>query len=174
MAELEIHHEHGHDHEDPLGRKIGILASVLAVFLAVVTIMSHRAHTHGVLLRTEANDRWSEYQSTRIKLHNVEVGADMITALKAADAEKILARYETDKKKYESRSDELQDKAKELEAETTHCENRALFYDVGEGLLEIGLVLTSLYFISKNVMFPTTGLIAAIAGIVSAAYGLIV
>ncbi|MSV28740.1 MAG: DUF4337 family protein [Bryobacterales bacterium] len=59
MAELEIHHE-GHE-TDPTGKKIGVLASVLAVGLALVTISSHRAHTHGIILKTEANDRWQYY-----------------------------------------------------------------------------------------------------------------
>ena len=47
MAELEIHHEH-EGGEDPVGKKVGILAAVLAVFLAVVTIAvasrPHRGH----------------------------------------------------------------------------------------------------------------------------------
>jgi hypothetical protein len=43
---------------------------------------------------------------------------------------------------------------------------------LGEGLLEIGLILTSLYFISKSKMFPSLGLIAALTGIAAAAYGL--
>ena len=41
MAELEIHTEHEGD-KDPVGKKVGILAAVLAVFLAIVTIASHR------------------------------------------------------------------------------------------------------------------------------------
>jgi hypothetical protein len=36
------------------------------------------------------------------------------------------------------------------------AKDRALHYDVGEGLLEIGigLVLSSMYFISRKTMFP--------------------
>jgi len=55
MAELEIHHE-GAEHGDSRGQKVGLLAAGLAVALAVVTISSHRAHTLGVLMKTEAND----------------------------------------------------------------------------------------------------------------------
>ena len=55
MAELEIHHEvEGHD---PTGKTIGVVASILAVLLAVVTIVSHRAHTEAVLLKADANDQ---------------------------------------------------------------------------------------------------------------------
>jgi hypothetical protein len=169
MAELEIHHEHGHE-EDPLGKTIGIMAAVLAVLLAIVTIMSHRAHTEGVLLKTDANDKWSYYQANRIKFHNLELGTDLLNALpgKTPEAAETLNRYAKDKDKYSKQAKEIQDEANALEAQTTALEKRALNYDFGEGLLEIGLILTSLYFISKSKMFPTIGLIAALGGIVLA------
>ena len=80
MAELEIHHEvEGHD---PLGKKVGVLAALLAVaLLAIVTIVSHRAHTDAVLIKSEANDKWSFYQSKRIKFHSLELGEDLLNAL---------------------------------------------------------------------------------------------
>ena len=95
MAELEIHHEHEHGEADPYGRNIGIMASVLAVLLAITTIMSHRAHTEGVLLKTDANDKWSYYQASRIKYHNLELGEDLVNAMatKTPAAEQMLARY---------------------------------------------------------------------------------
>jgi len=175
MAELEIHHEHEHGEEDPFARTIGIMASVLAVLLAIVTIMSHRAHTEGVLLKTDANDKWSYYQASRIKYHNLELGEDLINAMptKTADAEKILSRYERDKEKYTKQSEKIQEEAKDLEKETATLEHRALKYDFGEGLLEIGLILSSLYFISKSKLFPAVGLIASIGGVAMAIYGYI-
>jgi len=47
MAELEIHHEGSAS--DPTGKKVGVLAGVLAVLLAVVTIASHRTHTAAIM-----------------------------------------------------------------------------------------------------------------------------
>src|SRR6202162_2883459 len=101
MAALEIHHEHGHE-EDPFGRTVGIMAAVLAVLLAIVTIMSHRAHTEGVLLKTDANDKWSYYQASRIKFHNLELGEDLINAMptRTPEAQPILLRYAKDKGTY--------------------------------------------------------------------------
>ena len=54
MAELEIHHEEGEKHHDPLGQRVGIMAAVLAVLLAVVTIASHRTHTEAIIARSGA------------------------------------------------------------------------------------------------------------------------
>ena len=71
MAELEIHTEHEGE-KDPVVKKVGTLAAVLAVFLAIVTISSHRAHTAAILSKTNANDQWNLYQANRLKAHNLD------------------------------------------------------------------------------------------------------
>ena len=172
MAELEIHHE---TETDPMGRKIGVQASIIAVVLAIVTIVSHRTHTDAVLLKAAGNDTWQRYQSTRVKLHSLELGADLMSALAGKDrAGGKLAEYEKARAKYEKQSNEIQKEAKQREEETERTENRALRYDLGEGLLEIGLVLSSLYFIARRTLFPSAGLVAALVGIVLAATALLV
>jgi hypothetical protein len=173
MAELEVHTEV--EGSDPFGKKIGILASVLAVFLAVVTIISHRAHTDAVLMKSEANDKWSYYQSKRIKFHSLELGEDLVNALGAQGdaAQKMLKKYAADKTKYAHDSDVAQEDARNQDNEAAHVEARALRYDFGEGLLEIGLVLTSLYFISRSKLFPVMGACSAVLGVGIAISGLL-
>jgi hypothetical protein len=174
MAELEIHHE-THD-SDPLGQKVGILAAVLAVALAIVTIASHRTHTAAIMHKSTANDEWSHYQSTRVKYHNLELGANLLEVLHANGdgAEKMRQSYESQEKKYEDQAKEIQEKAQGFDEAAEADEHRGLRYDIGEGLLEIGLVLSSLYFISKKKMFPVMGIMAGIIGVVIAATGLMI
>ena len=50
---------------------------------------------------------------------------------------------------------------------------RAQRYDYGEGLLEIGLVLTSLFFISRKKLFPAVSIVAAVAGFAIALTGFV-
>ena len=171
MPEIEIKTEGGES--DPLGQKVGVLAAVLAVFLAVVSIASHRAHTTAVVERSEANDQWSLYQSNRIKFHSLELGVDLMNVLghDKPDAEQTLARYETQQKKYEKESRDVKEEATKKEQETRHTEDQALRYDLGEGMLEIGVVLASLYFISRKKLFPVISLVFGLMGIVIAASG---
>ena len=166
MAELEIHHEHEHEFR-PAGQKVGIMASILAVLLAVVTIASHRTHTAAIIHKSGSNDQWAYYQATRVKLHNTEMGENMVHLLgvKGDGAEKMLADYTSQKAKYEELSKKIQDEAKTADDAAEADEHRALRYDVGEGMLEIGLVLSSLYFISRKSMFPILGVIAGVAGL---------
>jgi ribosome-binding ATPase YchF (GTP1/OBG family) len=171
MAELEIHHEHEVD-KDPVGKKVGILAAVLAVFLAIVTIASHRAHTAAILSKTNANDQWNLYQANRLKAHNLEVGADVISlTTKGEAAAKKLEEYKKGIGNYEDKAKETLEAAKKYEEETEHVEHKALFYDMGEGLLEIALVLSSLYFIARKMLFPVIGIIAGLCGLGVAAVG---
>ncbi len=173
MAELEIHHEEGH-HHDPMGQTVGILASVLAVCLAVVTIASHRTHTEAIIKKSEANDQWQYYQASRLKLHNLELGERLVGALgnNSAAAQQALGDFGKDKQKYVTQSKDLQDKAQGKTEESEAAERRALRFDFGEGLLEIGLVLSSLYFIARKMLFPVAGVIAGVAGIIVAVTGL--
>jgi hypothetical protein len=171
MAELEIHHEV--EGADPFGKKIGVLASVLAVLLGIVTIVSHRAHTEAVLFKSEANDKWSFYQAKRIKFHSLELGVDLLNAMteRNSEANLTLARYEKEKKRYTRESDAAQEDARRMDEKANHVDEQALRFDFGEGLLEIGLVLSSLYFIARSKLFPAVGVISASLGIVTAITG---
>src|SRR3954449_13574974 len=109
MAELEIHHEHEHS-SDPLGQKVGVMASILAVLLAIVTIASHRTHTAAIIHKSNSNDQWAYYQATRIKLHSTEMEENLIRIFgsKNDGAEKLLADEGKQKEKYEEQSKENQ------------------------------------------------------------------
>lgn len=175
MAELEIHHEGGHA-GDPMGKRVGILAAILAVLLAMVTIASHRTHTAAIMHKSSANDAWAYYQSTRVKYHSVELGENLVSTLgrDSPAAAKMLEDYAGQKKKYEGQSKQIQEDAESKDHAAETDEQRALRFDIGEGLLEIGLVLSSLYFIARRKMFPVLGIIAGITGILFAATGLMV
>jgi hypothetical protein len=174
MAELEIHHETERE-ADPTGRKVGLMASVLAVALAIVTIMSHRTHTGAVIDNLQANDAWQHYQSTRVKYHNLELGEKMVTIFgsKGESAGTMLADYASQMRKYDAESKQIENAAQKAEHAAATDERRALRYDIGEAFLEIALIGSSLYFISRRKMFPAMGLIAGIAGIAVALTGIV-
>ena len=71
-------------------------------------------------------------------------------------------------------ADAIRKDAEQKEAESLRAESRALRFDLGEGLLELGLVLCSLYFLSRKKSFPAFGLIAALLGMVLGASGFLI
>jgi hypothetical protein len=174
MAELEIHQESEHK-SDPTGQKIGILAAILAVGLAIVTIASHRTHTAAIMSKSSANDAWAHYQATRMKYHNLELGQSLVQVFgaKGAPADAMLADTAAQMQKYDKQAKDIQAEADRDDRAAEAAEDRALRYDFGEGLLEIALVLSSMYFISRKTMFPVIGVIAGIAGVIIAITGVL-
>jgi hypothetical protein len=170
MPEIEVKPEHA---ADPNSRRVGILVGVVGIFLSVVTIASHRAHTKAVIYRTEANDDWSYYQAKKIRENTNDVASTVLESL-AADPAKVagsVRKLQTARQKYADDAKELQAEAESKEAKTDNEESRALRFDIGEGLLELGLVLCSLFFLARNVLFPLFGTLAAVAGIALGIWG---
>lgn len=179
MAEVEIHT--GHEHSgDTFGQRVGVAVGVIGIILAVVTIGSHRAHTQAVINRTEENDQWSFYQAKKIRQQVLEVGVELARNLahgpqaNEADFQKSLQKYSDQSQRYAEETKEIEQKAREAEAETLREESRAVRLDIGEGFLELGLVLSSLYFLSKRKFFPVIGVTAAVIGTVLGVLGFLV
>jgi hypothetical protein len=174
LAEVEIHT--GHPHEgDETGKRVGIMVGLIGIVLAVVTIASHREHTAAVVLKTEANDQWSYYQAKKIREHVSGVGQTLLRSLATDPAKAKLGeeKLSADRDRYAHEAIEIQKLAEEKEAETRRAEGCALRFDLGEGFLELGLVLSSLYFLARKAIFPVGGLIAALVGAVFGALGLL-
>jgi hypothetical protein len=167
MTEVEIPHAH---EVDSFGKKVGVVVAVIGILLSVVTIASHREHTAAVVYKTEANDQWAFYQAKKIREHQASVGVTVLQAL-SSDPQKIAAALHSltdQREKYAHESDEIQKEAQAKEIETHQAEARALRLDLGEGFLELGLVLSSLYFLARKRLFPYAGMTASGLGIVLA------
>src|SRR5882757_941000 len=149
MPEIEVTPEHA---ADPASRRVGVLVGVVGILLSVVTIASHRAHTQAVIHRTESNDAWAYYQAKKNREYTSEVTLTLLHSL-GSDAAKI------------------QDDARAKDDETKVEERRAMRFDIGEGFLELGLVLCSLYFLARNNFFPIFGVTAAVAGAAMGIWG---
>jgi Domain of unknown function (DUF4337) len=170
MPELEVKPEHA---DDPNTRRVGILVGVVGILLSVVTIASHRAHTDAVIHRTESNDQWSYYQAKKIRENTEEVALSLMSAL-GTDPAKIDAvthKLDAARAKYASDAEKIQEEAKAKDKETDKEEHRALYFDIGEGMLELGLVLCSLYFLARKAFFPVFGILASVAGAILGVLG---
>jgi hypothetical protein len=149
-----------------------VLVGIIGILLAAVTIASHREHTAAVIHKTEANDQWSYYQAKNIRSQVLDVGVTLANTLgKPADTKDAAAMMAAERDHEAQDADSIQEEAKAKEAESLRAEQRALRFDLGEGLLELGLVLTSLYFLSKKKSFPVFGLTAAAFGLIATAAG---
>jgi hypothetical protein len=163
MPEIEVAPAHA---ADPNTRRVGILIGMVGILLSVVTIAAHRAHTQAVIHRTESNDQWSFYQAKKIRENTEEVALTLLQTL-GSDPSKTDAasrKLEAARLKHAADAERIQDDAHAKDEETKTEERRALRFDIGEGLLELGLVLCSLYFLARKAFFPVFGVLSSIAG----------
>ena len=49
--------------------------SVLAVLVAITTVLGHRTHTEAVLDQNKATDQWNEYQAHKIRANDTASGS---------------------------------------------------------------------------------------------------
>jgi len=168
--ELQEHAEHG-AHEEGL-RPVAFTMSVLAVLVAVITVLGHRTHTEAVLKQNQATDQWNYYQAHKIRANETALAEDLMSVVTIADkdaAKKLIASYKDHQDKWTDSLKEEQEKAEGLEAKVEQAEARANRFDLAEALLEIALVISSVTLLTRMRLYWYVGLVFAVLGIVSAA-----
>jgi hypothetical protein len=175
--ELHEIHEHAEEaHHDPSLAPVTVTMAILAVLVAAVSLLGHRAHTEELLNQSRATDHWAEYQAKNIRRHTYELFLDMMSLSDAKDspqAEKVKAKYSREIERYDGQKQELQAEAREYEKEVETDQRRANRFDLGEVLLEAGLVIASITLITRRRLFWKLGIGFAAAGVAVAATGLL-
>jgi len=172
-----MHESAGHAQHDPSLLPVSFTMSVLAVLVAMVTVLAHRAHTHSVLAQVRATDSWAEYQAVNTRRHTYEVFDQYIEASNPKDsaaAGKAGDRFRQQAQQYDDRRQQLRQQAESLETEVQQEESRADRFDFGEALLEMGLVITSITLMTRRRSFWYFGSAVAVAGVAIALTGLLI
>jgi hypothetical protein len=142
--------------------------AVLAVCVAVVSLLGHRAHTEEVVLQAKSSDQWSYYQAKNIRQHEDEL---FVAANDAGAAPAVREKYAQEAERYKKEKDDIQSEARKLEGEVRMERKRADRYDLAEVFLEIGLVITSITLLSGRRIFWHLGIIFSVVGVVVAVTG---
>lgn len=169
----ELGEMHSTAHHDSFGKAVGILTAILAVMLSVFTISAHRAHTNTIILQNSANDAWSRYQAKRIRDYQLEMSMDLLKILAPSnpDASKTMKDYNTKRDQYTKDLSDIKTDAEFKVHDSEVTEIKAQYFDLAEGVLEISLVMSSLYFIARKKLFPVFGLVFGLMGIIVGTVG---
>ena len=158
-------------------RPVAFTMSVLAVLVAVTTVLGHRTHTEAVLRQAKASDTWNEYQSKKNRAYDTDLATTLLNDLSVADkdaANRDAGKWASHQEKWADDLKEEQKEALALEAEVKQAEVRANFFDFGEALLEIGLVVSSVTLLTRSRIYWYLGIGASIVGVVSVVWGLLI
>jgi Domain of unknown function (DUF4337) len=158
-------------------RSISLGISILAVLVAMVTVLGHRSHTEAILMQSRAGDQWNEYQAKKIRMDNLSVVVDLLALQPSNDASAVAAKtkeYQAHIDKWKADLADEEKKAHDFEREVTHAEAQAARYDLGEALLQIAVVLCSITLFTRKRAYFLLGLSLGAAGIVVAVSALFV
>ncbi len=181
LQELHEQHEHArgegeHEAAGPSLKPVSFTMSVLAVLVAVVTVLGHRTHTEAVLMQAKASDQWNLYQAKKIRQSDTQIALDLLGALSLRDnaaAQGTASAYKAHLGKWKSDLDGEQEVARGFEEKVEAAEKTAGRFDLGEALLEIGLVVTSITLLTRQRIYWSLGMLFGVLGLLVVVQGLL-
>ena len=171
---LEGHEGHGGHKESPFTIPLSVTLSILAVLVAIATLLGHRAAKEELLLQTQEADQWAFFQAKNSGLHGMQTGADMLGTFTTVDkekAEQLREKYLKEAERFTKEKAEAMETAEELKKERAVIARRGDRYEFSEVLLEIALILTSFTLITKRRFFWFAGSLLGLVGIAVALSG---
>ncbi len=181
VQELQEQHEHARGEGEREGhgslKHVSFTMSLLAVLVAVVTVLGHRTHTEAVLMQARASDQWNFYQAKKIRQNDTELSEDILSATAGQQnpvARLTISRYEEHLAKWKKDLAEAQKTARGYEQKVETSERKASRFDLAEAMLEIALVVTSITLLTRLSIYWVVGMAFGAVGLVIAALGLLI
>jgi len=151
------HAEHAEHASHGGNKKIALLISVLALFLAFSETLGKSAQTSAITYNVSSNDLWAFFQAKTIRMTVLNTASEQlqIEADRATDPElktklaktvdtwkKLVARYDDDPPSNEGRK-QLMERAREAEHRRELAMARYHNYEIASAAFQIGIVLAS-------------------------------
>jgi hypothetical protein len=151
---------------------ISLAISILAVLVAMVTVLGHRTHTQAVLAQARATDEWNLYQAKKIRQESLAVVIDQMQLQPTVDPKASaakLAEYRAHIAKWTNDLAEAQKTAEGYEQQVERAEKQASRFDLGEALLQISVVLSSITLFTRRRSWYFGGITLGAVGLLVAA-----
>ncbi len=171
----------GHGAVDGSNKKVALLISVLALFLALGETLAKSAQTEALSANVESSNLWAYFQARTIRGTVLKTAGEQIALDPGASPEavkkqveewaKTMARWDSDPSTGEGRK-ELAAKAKKAEEKRDLALERYHHYELGSAAFQIGIVLASAQVITGIAALAFAGGALGVAGIAMLAIGL--
>jgi predicted NodU family carbamoyl transferase len=180
-------HGHGHALVEGENKKIAILISVLALFLAIAETLGKSSQTDALRYNVEVANLWAFFQAKTIRKTTLETAAEQMEtdlqrtrdpSAKEALEKRIAswkaraARYESEPETQEGRK-ELAARARALEAKSELAMARYHQFELGSAAFQIAIVLASAYLITGVIYLLWGACGLGVVGLVFTAVGLV-
>ena len=172
----EIAHEATHEasHGNRNSKLIGLLISVLALFLAVSEMLGKSAQTHALGLTIEASDTWNFFQAKTIRqtmLRTNLEGMKLQADVSKPEVEKQMSAWQATIDRWESEPStnegrkELIQKAKHIESERDGFLEQYHAYEFASLLIQLGIVLSAVTLLTSIMWFSAGSIGLGLGGL---------
>ena len=177
---------HGHGHVEG-NKKIALLISVLALFLALVETMAKGAQTNALSYNIEASNLWSFFQAKTIRQTVVRTAGEQTELDQARNPEsavadavakrtdawaKTVARWESEPETGEGRK-ELIARAKAAEEKRDTAMAKHHQHEISSAAFQIAIVLASATVITGAMVLMWLSISLGVVGLIFAGIGLL-
>lgn len=163
MAEVEV--PNVEELEEQRGKtftkRVALTTAIFAVILAITSLGGNNAMKEMLLAQQQASDQWAFYQAKVMREHlyrsqRLRLEADLLERgnLMKPDAkeriESLVKKMGEEEARYGAEKKEIEQEAKKLEHERDVNRNRDPYFDYGEVLLQIAIVMASISILSGS------------------------
>lgn len=183
MAEIELPEpeELEEKQANPFAKKVALITAIYAVILAVSSLGGGMAMKEMILAQQQASDQWAFYQAKVIREHlyrqqKQRLELDLLE--KEGLKPEVRKRYETllqetakEADRYGVEKKDIKKEAEKLEHKRDVYRGKDPYFEYGEVLLQIAIVLASISILAHSRMMFGFSLASASLGAVLAANG---
>jgi hypothetical protein len=174
---IEGHGEHESHGDNPFTIPVTVTLSILAVLLAICTLLGHRAAKEELLLQSQESDQWNFFQAKNNGARSAQISVDQFGIFTAVDQDKAAAaleKYKKEAERYSEEKAEVKKEAESLKQERRVVGQRGDRYEAAEVVLEIGLIICSFTLLTKKKVFWFGGMLLGVVGILIASSGFLI
>jgi hypothetical protein len=142
-------------------KRVALTTAIFAVVLAITSLGGNHAMKEMLLSQQQASDQWSFYQAKvlrehlyrnqklRLEIDLIERGGSMKPEVKDR-VEGLLKKTTEEEARYNAEKKEIEKEARELEHERDVNRNKDPYFEYGEVLLQIAIVMASVSILSGS------------------------
>jgi hypothetical protein len=163
-------------------KRVALTTAIFAVVLAITSLGGNHAMKEMLLAQQQSSDQWSFYQAKvvrehlyrnqklRLEIDLIERGSGMKPEAKER-VEGLLKKTAEEEARYNAEKKEIEKEARELEHERDVNRNKDPYFDYGEVLLQIAIVMASVSILSGSRPVYYFAIISACLGTLSSLNG---
>jgi hypothetical protein len=168
--------------EKTFTRRVALTTAIFAVVLAIASLGGNHAMKEMLLAQQESSDQWSFYQAKvlrehlyrsqklRLEIDLIERGSGMKPEVRER-VEGLFKKMSEEEARYNAEKKEIEKEAKKLEYERDVNRNKDPYFDYGEVLLQIAIVMASISILSGSRPVYYFAIISACLGTLSSLNG---